>query len=208
MLARLLNVPQFTKTISRLHIDEAHCHYTVGLPHYGLPAFRPAWGALNELRIRLPKDIPVEALSGTFPPHIKSAIIEHLNFDSSTALYLKLSSNRSNTIYATHPIVGSLSDYRNLNFLVGKPYTKPLKVVVYHDDTQQCSDAASYVEKLLPPELQGKGIVRHYHGGMSKEYLMQVFDDFSNKDGVCRILHATEGASTVGCTSSLRVSCR
>ncbi|KAJ7639894.1 hypothetical protein B0H17DRAFT_1149183 [Mycena rosella] len=31
---------------------------------------------------------------------------------------------------------------------------------------------------------------------MSTEYLTQLFDDFSNSTGVCKILHATEGAST------------
>ncbi|KAJ7496356.1 hypothetical protein FB451DRAFT_1385766 [Mycena latifolia] len=41
-LARLLNVAHFTKTIARVHIDEVHFLHTAGLPHYGLPAFRPA----------------------------------------------------------------------------------------------------------------------------------------------------------------------
>ncbi|KAJ7192725.1 hypothetical protein GGX14DRAFT_340478, partial [Mycena pura] len=33
-LARLLLTPNFTKTISRLHIDEINNHYTAGLSHY------------------------------------------------------------------------------------------------------------------------------------------------------------------------------
>jgi hypothetical protein len=43
--------------------------------------------------------------------------------------------------------------------------------------TQQCSDAASYQDSLLPPEFRNKGLIRHYHGGMSKAYLKEVFDD-------------------------------
>ncbi|KAF7337279.1 P-loop containing nucleoside triphosphate hydrolase protein [Mycena sanguinolenta] len=195
-LARLLHVPQFTKTISRVHFDEIHFHHTAGLPHYGLPAFRPAWGSLNELTLRLPKGTPIQALSGTLPPHIKAAVIDHLNFDPATFLSLKLSSNRPNIIYCTHRIVGSLSDFRNLDFLVSIPFTRLLKVVIYHDDTQQCSDAANYTDNRLPLHLRKTGIVRHYHSGMSKEYLKQVFDDFSNPNGVCKILHATEGVST------------
>ncbi|KAJ7356525.1 hypothetical protein DFH08DRAFT_689611, partial [Mycena albidolilacea] len=70
-------------------------------------------------------------------------------------------------------------------------------VVVFHDDTQQCTDAASYVDKLLPVHLQNSGLVRHYHGGMSKDYLTKVFDDFSDPNGTCKILHATKGASTM-----------
>ncbi|KAJ7449385.1 P-loop containing nucleoside triphosphate hydrolase protein [Mycena galericulata] len=195
-LAKLLNVPQFIKTIARVHIDEAHFHYTAGLPHYGLPAFRPSLGALNELRIRLSKGTPIQALSATFPPHIKSAVMDHLNFDPLSCLSLKLCSNHPNVIYATHRIVGSLSDFRNLDFLISIPFTRLLKVVVFHDDIQQCADAASYLDKRLPAELQNTGIVRHYHGGMSKEYLTQIFEDFSKDDGVCRILNGTEGLST------------
>ncbi|KAJ7844584.1 hypothetical protein B0H14DRAFT_2227031, partial [Mycena olivaceomarginata] len=70
--------------------------HTAGLPHYGLPAFRPACGGLNELRLRLPKGTPIQAHSGTLPLHIKSAVIENLNFNPSTFLSLKLSTNRPN----------------------------------------------------------------------------------------------------------------
>ena len=49
----------------------------------------------------------------------------------------------------------------------------------------------------LPEELRGWGIVKHYHGNMSADYLQQMFEDFSAPAGRCRILHATVGASTV-----------
>ncbi|KAJ7870212.1 hypothetical protein B0H14DRAFT_2345756, partial [Mycena olivaceomarginata] len=101
----------FVKTIARVHVDEAHNIYTTGMPLYVLPAFRPSWGA-NELRIRLPKGTPVQALSATFPPHIKSIVIDHLNFDPKSLLSIGLSCNRPNIIYATYRIVGSLSDFR------------------------------------------------------------------------------------------------
>ncbi|KAJ7845810.1 P-loop containing nucleoside triphosphate hydrolase protein [Mycena olivaceomarginata] len=195
-LARLLTSVQFARKIARVHIDEIHFLYIAGLPHYGLPAFRPAWGGLNELRLRLPKGTPVQAHSGTLPPHIKSAVIEHLNFNPSTFLSLKLSTNRPNIVYVTHRIVGSLSDFRNLDFLISNPFTHIIKTVVYHDDTQQCADAVAFNERRLPPELRNTGLIRHYHGGMSKAYLQHVFDDFSNPKGTCKILHTTEGAST------------
>ncbi|KAJ7875905.1 hypothetical protein B0H14DRAFT_2158169, partial [Mycena olivaceomarginata] len=53
-------------------------------------------GMLIEFRIRLPKGTPFQALSGTLPPHIKTAIHNHLNFDPDRAVSLKLSSNRPN----------------------------------------------------------------------------------------------------------------
>ncbi|KAJ7626970.1 P-loop containing nucleoside triphosphate hydrolase protein [Roridomyces roridus] len=195
-LARLLDIPKFIKTITRVHVDEAHNHVLAGLPRFGLPPFRPAWGSLIDLRFRLPKGIPVQALSGTFPAHIKSTVIEHLHFHPSKFLDLKLSSNRSNTIYATHRIVGKLSDFRNLNFLVGSPHTYLRKAIVFHDNRQESAAAAAHVDQLLPRHLQKTGIVCHYHSGMSKDYLTKIFDDFSNPNGTCKIIHGTEGAST------------
>jgi superfamily II DNA helicase RecQ len=56
---------------------------------------------LNEFRLRLPKGTPFQALGGTIPPHIKTAIQNHLNFDPTRAVSLKLSSNRPNIVYAT-----------------------------------------------------------------------------------------------------------
>ncbi|KAJ7752852.1 P-loop containing nucleoside triphosphate hydrolase protein [Mycena olivaceomarginata] len=168
-LARLLHKQCFLKTIARVHVDEAHFHYLAGLPQHGLPPFQPAWGTLNEFRLRLPKGTPFQALSGTLPPHIKTAIHNHLNFDPTRAVSLKLSSNRPNIVYATHRIVGSLKDFRNTDFLVSIPYKPVIKSLVFHDNTEH---------------------------GMSKEYLTEVFEDFCNPNGICKILNATEGAST------------
>ena len=198
-LGRLMQDRAFVKLIKRVHVDEAHFIYSAGMEHYGLAAFRNAWGRLGEFRIKLGRNIPVQALSGTQPPHIKQAIITHLRFDETRLCSIKLSSNCANTVYATHPIVGELSDFRNLNFLVPDncPVTIHLpKTVVFHDDSNEATNAALYVDRRLPKSLQDKGIVQHYHGGMSKEYLTIVYDDFKKPDGVCRILHATEGAST------------
>ena len=39
---------KFNQLIKRLHVDEAHFIYSAGLYHYGLPAFRSAWGRLGE----------------------------------------------------------------------------------------------------------------------------------------------------------------
>ena len=200
-LARLVAEERsFAKRIHQVHVDEAHFIYTAGLKHYGLPAFRSAWGRLGEFRVKIGKNVPMQALSGTQPPHIKAAIIKSLLFDEAQLFSLKLTSNRPNIVYATHPIVGELSDFRNLDFLVPRPY--PIerslpKTVVFHDSTEQAAQAALYHTLRLPEALQKNRLIMHYHGGMSKEYLMKVYEDFSDPHGNCRILHATEGASTV-----------
>ncbi|KAF8166050.1 P-loop containing nucleoside triphosphate hydrolase protein [Pholiota molesta] len=66
--------PAFQKRIVRINIDEAHFFYTAGLPLYGQPAFRPAWGMLAELKIILRRTILWHLFSATFPKHILTAV--------------------------------------------------------------------------------------------------------------------------------------
>ena len=82
-LARLVSQNRkFNQLMKRLHIDEARFIYSAGLDHYGLPAFRSAWGRLGEFRIKLGKGITVQALSLGHNPNIsKKAIFKCLLFD-------------------------------------------------------------------------------------------------------------------------------
>ncbi|KAF8257111.1 hypothetical protein EI94DRAFT_1709581 [Lactarius quietus] len=167
----------FASLIWCVHVDEAHFIYTAGLKHYDIPAFRPAWGCLGEFQIKIGCDVPLQALSGMQPPHIKAAIIKNLLFEESELCTIKLTSNRPNIVYATHPIISELLDFHNIDFLVPRPYP-----------------AGWILPKTI--DMQKKGLIMHYHGSMSKEYLTQVYEDFSKPNGHCRVLHATEGAST------------
>ncbi|KAF9525193.1 P-loop containing nucleoside triphosphate hydrolase protein [Crepidotus variabilis] len=186
-LARLIDRNRsFTHRIRQLHVDEAHFIVTAGQPRYGLSAFRPAWARLGELRVKLGKQLVVQALSGTQPDHIKQAIAETLQLDGSTLCSIKLSSNRPNIVYATHPIVGGLSDFRNLDFLIPENYPDDFqlpKTLVFHDSREEAAKAANYLKEKLPNHLCSKGLVKHYHGLMSKSYLTQTFDDFASPAG-------------------------
>jgi superfamily II DNA helicase RecQ len=146
-LARLIEQDRFfRKRIVRVHVDEAHFIYLAGLGLYGLPAFRPAWGKLGEFRVKLRKGVVFQALSGTQPKHIKKTIIEHLLFNEEKLCSIKLSSNRPNTVYATHPIVGDLLDFQNLDFLIPDPYPHDMqlpKTLVFHDNVDECTSAAA-----------------------------------------------------------------
>ncbi|KAG9312619.1 hypothetical protein JVU11DRAFT_7025 [Chiua virens] len=63
-------------------------------------------------------------------------------------------------------------------------------------------DVAEFMDANLPHGLENHGVVKHYHSTMSVEYLQQTFEDFSNPNGTCRILHAMAGAATVVFRSS------
>jgi len=181
----------FRKRIVRVCVDEAHFIYTAGSDLYGLPAFRPAWGKLGELRVKLGKNVVFQALSGTQPEHIKRTLIKHLLFNEGELCHIKLSSNRPNTVYATHPIIGDPSDYRNIDFLVPEHFPVDLqlpKTLVFHDNIEECTSAAIHINNRLPQRLRNKEIVRHYHGGMSKQYLTEVYEEFSKSDSSCSIV--------------------
>lgn len=201
-LARILRNSRLSKLVKRVHIDEAHTIYTGGIPLYGQPAFRPAWAALGELRLLLPKNTPVQALSGTLPPHITRCVTERLLFPSEY-ITIGLTANRPNITYATYPISGSLSNFWNLQFLIPEHENKMFdpkiipKTIIFHDNLQEAANAAKYLNSLFPETMQRTRFVKHYHSKMSANYLERTFQDFSSADGTTRVLCATSGASTV-----------
>lgn len=88
---------RFQKHIARVVVDEAHNVHTAGLPHYGLDAFRPAWGRLDELKAILPRSVCWTLLSATFPPHIRTTVEKKLLRTSYDGIHV--TSNRPNTVF-------------------------------------------------------------------------------------------------------------
>ncbi|KAF8486547.1 P-loop containing nucleoside triphosphate hydrolase protein [Russula emetica] len=200
-LAQVLRNSQFSKLIKRTHVDEAHTIYTAGIPLYGQPAFRAAWGNLGELRLLLRKNTPFQALSGTLPPHITNCVTERLLFPSDYVM-INLTSNRPNITYATYPITGLLSNFQNLQFLVPEHGNRTFdpkiipKTIIFHDNLHEAANAANYLNSLFPETMRRLRLVKHYHSNMSTDYLEHTFQDFASPDGTTRILCATSGAST------------
>ncbi|KAF6759189.1 II DNA helicase [Ephemerocybe angulata] len=190
-LARLLHKPAFARKIKFLMVDEAHNVHTLGLSHYSLPAFRPAWASLSELVVKLGSRVSVAALSGTLPKHIKLTVRERLQLDedSDDVWDIKLSCNRPNIAPAIHMIVGKITDYNNTKFMLSaetgsnQPGRVRKKGLVFHDSVEQAVACKKWQEQQLPPALRGKGIIRHYNSNMSDEYLKAVYADFASPDG-------------------------
>jgi superfamily II DNA helicase RecQ len=201
-LAQVIHHSQFSKLVKQVHIDEVHNIYTAGIPLYGQPAFRPAWGHLGELRLWLPKNTPFQALSGTLPGHIVRCILDKLLFQSDY-IRIQLTLNRPNITYAACLITGALSNFRNLQFLIPEHADDPFdpkvipKTVIFHDNLQEAANVAKYLNSQLPEAARHLRLAKHYHSVMSAEYLEQTFQDFASPDGATRILCATSGASTV-----------
>lgn len=169
------------------------------MPLYNLKAHRPAWGYLSRLRVHLQPGTPFQALSGTLPPHIKSAVVSNLHFRAGY-IDITFTSNRKNISYATHPIIGSSSDLRNLDFLMSAKH----KAIVFVDSKSEAQNLATYLDNhsTLSDSQRGRGYAREYHGDMSAAYLRTTYQNFEKRDGPTRILVATSGCATV-CLRSL-----
>jgi superfamily II DNA helicase RecQ len=152
-----------------------------------LNAFRPAWGMLNELKALLSIDVIWKAFSATFPPHILKTVTQKVLKPNYITIHV--TSNRPNTMYATHQVHGSLEDPRNYECFIQHPFdfnTQP-RVLIFFDDKALTSKVAQHLDERLPPEHRGRGMVRHYHSGMSEQYLKRVHDSFVSEDGMCRL---------------------
>lgn len=196
-MAVLLQQPAFQNLISRFCVDKAHSFYTAGFALYGLLAFLPAWRRLHELKASLRPSIPWHFYSATFPPHILDLIKDKLlrpGFD-----YIHVTSNRPNTIYATHQVENSIEDIRNYECSLKSPFNADLQphVLIFFDDKKLTTKVEAHLESCLPPEERGKGIIRYYHSSMSKDYLEKVHEDFISPTRTCKILIATSGESLV-----------
>jgi hypothetical protein len=184
---------KFVNGIRTIHIDEIQMIETAGIAKHGQPAFRPLYGRFDTFWLLFPKSMTVIGYSTTLPPHILSVVkkkagLHHDHF------HIHRTCNRPNIMYATHQIVGSLSDFRNLDLILPIECERPDQIpltIVFHDSIQECSDAALFQDAKLPPGMPCKGLVRHYHSYMSARYLEETYQAF--QDGICRILHTCSG---------------
>lgn len=200
-LAALVRNKLFQRRIKRIHVDEAHFIHTAGLGHHGGKAFRPAWAQLDELKALLPQSIPWQAFSATFPAHILKTVESKILRPNYVSIHI--SSNRPNTMYATHRVVSRIEDCKNYECFLLRPFdlrSQP-RVLIFFDDKDLASAVSDHLDSKLPEEYRGKGITRHYHSGMSEQYLSAAHRAFTEEDGICKILCATSGESVVSLDS-------
>ncbi|KAH9028011.1 P-loop containing nucleoside triphosphate hydrolase protein [Lactarius hengduanensis] len=200
-LALLLRNRSFQKHLACIVVDEAHNVYMAGLPHYGLDAFRPAWGRLDELQAIFPASVQWAFLSATLPLHIRSCIEKRLLKPGYISIHV--SSNHPNTMYATHEVVNSIEDLCNYKCFLAVPFSMAAQpqVLIFVDKKWLACRISSHLDSCLPPRLQNKGIVKHYHSKMSSKYLEATHEAFTTPSGTCCVLVATSSQVSIFQTS-------
>ena len=153
----------FQRQLIRINVDEAHSIHTAGIPLYGLPAFRPAWGKLDELKVLLSNKIQWKAFSATFPRHILRTVEKKILKPDYVSI--RLMSNHPNTIYATHLVHGNIEDFQNYECFLMKPFDfhSQLHILIFVDNKDLTSKIARCLDASLPTEYRGRRIVKHYH---------------------------------------------
>ena len=190
----------FIKKIAHVSVDESHVVASAGMPGInGEAPYRPAYGHLDSFRLLLPKSTSFSALSATITPYVERLLQKKLALRPNN-ITLRAGLNRPNISYASLDIVDTVSNFRNLDFLVPDLYHPPMilqKTMVFFDTQNMSRDASRYINSKFLKVHQDLGISRHYHSGMSAEYLEQTYNDFVSDTGNCLIFCATKGASTV-----------
>jgi superfamily II DNA helicase RecQ len=190
----------FQKLINRVNVDEVHHVHTAGLPHHGLDAFRPAWGRVDEMKAVLSHNVKFGAYSATVtPPHIlKTVELKVLRPDY---VFIQLTSNRPNTMYATHEVTKSIDELSNYDCFLSDPFDLVAQphVLIFVDNKDLACRISSYLDSRLPEELRDQNFVMHYHSQMSEKYLQFAHKCFTQENGPCRIMVATSGQSVVSC---------
>jgi len=162
----VIRKPEMSRRVLSVVVDEAHV-----VSHWG-SGFRKKYGTLGVLRALLPKGTPFVAMSATLPERVRKDVLAKLQFDLKKFNYLNLGNDRPNVSLVVRAIQNAMNTYSDLDFLIPKGVR-----------------SADGVPKGFV-ELQGKGLIRPYNAGLSKECRDLVMELF--KVGIIRILVCTD----------------
>lgn len=183
-LVLLLKDQNFVKWIGFFFfIDEAHFIITAGEPKAGEKlAFCAAYDNLAEVLMQLPLGVPVALFSVTLPQLMLQRIIKSLNLSTDITDTFMLTTNRPNISHTVIPMVNSIKNLSNLNFLVSVlfhlPMSYPPKLIIFIDHKLSTAAVARYLNTRLPEAVRHVFKFWHLHSSMSTEHNKMVFDKF------------------------------
>ena len=151
-LALLMRNLGFQKHVECVFVDEAHSIHFASQAHYGLNAFCPAWGCLDELKAVLPQNVCWTVLSATFPPHVLATVKKKLLRPGYEAI--NVTSNRPNMVYATHEVINNIKDLQNYNCFPASPFSMESqpRIHIFVDKKDLACQITAHMDSSLPTE--------------------------------------------------------
>ncbi|KAF9058840.1 P-loop containing nucleoside triphosphate hydrolase protein [Rhodocollybia butyracea] len=184
-----------TQRVLSIVIDEAHV-----ISHWG-SGFRKKYGELGVLRTLLPNGVPFVALSATLPSRVRDDILTKLQFsqEENGFVDINIGNDRPNVSLVARAIQHPMNTFKDLDFVIPPNITQVKdipKTFIYSDDIPSGPEIVDHLEKLLPKDLQGLGIIRPFSAVFSRKYRQAVMKQF--KAGTVRVLVCTDAAG-MGC---------
>ncbi|KIK74712.1 hypothetical protein PAXRUDRAFT_19609 [Paxillus rubicundulus Ve08.2h10] len=170
---KLLKNHLFTSRIISVVIDEAHC-----IADWG--DFRPEYNELGRLQYTLPTTVPIMIASATLSKETLTDVCQLLHMHSDKLATIRRSSDRPNIKIEVRKMKYSLNSYADLAFLIpdgwkiGDP--PPPKFLIFFNDIQHVIQAAKYLQRHLPREMQDK--VKWFNSDMTDIYKVTELANF------------------------------
>lgn len=186
--SKLLRSAEFTKNVSTIVIDEAHC-----ISQWG-ESFRKKYAELGKLRSYVPDSVPFLVTSATLPPLMLDEVLQKLCFSMKRTFFVNLGNERLNITPVICRLHGAAKDLDTLNFTIDEAQEQHLqRTVIFFKTRDLTYKGYKHLQTLLPPDKQDR--ITFLHSGRTNRARTKVLHDF--RDGKTDILCATEAAGMV-----------
>ncbi|KAH7333534.1 P-loop containing nucleoside triphosphate hydrolase protein, partial [Rhizoctonia solani] len=195
---KVFDCKSFRDSLIGMFVDEAH---TISL--WG-GDFRKDYRGLGRIRARLPRGLPVSAVSATLRPKVKQDVLSTLGFSADPSKYvdINIGNEPKNIFVGVRRMKFPGSSFRELSILIPPNATTPLgipKAIVYIDNVIDVTLAVITLNGWLDPSLQELGLIAPVHAWMPPSYRSEIMAKLLS--GEVRIIVCTEAAG-MGCDIS------
>ncbi|VDC03270.1 unnamed protein product [Peniophora sp. CBMAI 1063] len=191
-LDRVLRNRIFSNKVYSVVVDEAHC-----ISHWGAD-FRKKYAQIGSIRVFLSRNTPFVALSASLTQRVTRDVVEKLQLNRDSYLYIDLGNDRPNVSLVARAIQNPINSYTDLDFVIPPSPTSindiP-KSFIYADSIPTGTAIVNHLRTLLP-DITMHGTIRPYNAVHSTKYRKKVMRRF--KKGKVRILVCTDAAG-MGC---------
>jgi superfamily II DNA helicase RecQ len=143
----ILQNSKFGSHIYLVIVDEAQC-----ISHWRAN-FRKKYALIGSICVFLPQNTPFIALSASLTPCVTCDIIQKLQFNQPTFLYLNLSNDRPNVSLVARAIHNTMGSYTDLDFVIPTSIHRSSdvpKTWIYVDNIKMGAEIIDHLCTLLP----------------------------------------------------------